>query len=76
MDAEKTDAMLKELLRDASDANVTEERLQSLDMIDPNVDFYMLGLKPILPGCRSNLSYEENTQMYFGILQNFRKICR
>ena len=46
MDAEKTDAMLKELLRDASDANVTEERLQSLDMIDPNVDFYMLGLKP------------------------------
>lgn len=46
MDAEKTDAMLKELLRDASDANVTEERLQSLDMIDSNVDFYMLGLKP------------------------------
>ena len=46
MDAEKTDAMLKKLLRDASDANVTEERLLSLDMIDPNVDFYMLGLKP------------------------------
>ena len=46
MDAEKTDAMLKELLRDARDTNVTEERLQSLDMIDPNVDFYMLGLKP------------------------------
>ena len=27
-------------------ANVTEERLQSLNMIDPDVDFYMLGLKP------------------------------
>ena len=46
MDAEKTDAMLKELLKDARDAKVTEERLQSLDLIDPNVDFYMLGLKP------------------------------
>ena len=46
MDAEKTDAMLKEVLKDARDVNVTEERLQSLDMIDPDVDFYMLGLKP------------------------------
>ena len=46
MDAEKTDAMLKALLRDAREAGVTEERLQSLDMIDPDVDFYMLGLKP------------------------------
>ena len=46
MDAEKTDAMLKELLKDARDANVTEERLQSLNMIDSDVDFYMLGLKP------------------------------
>ena len=46
MDTEKTDTMLKELLKDACDANVTEERLRSLDMIDPNVDFYMLGLKP------------------------------
>lgn len=46
MDAEKTDAMLKKLLWDARDAKVSEERLQSLGMIDPNVDFYMLGLKP------------------------------
>lgn len=46
MDAEKTDAMLKDLLKDAGDAKMTEERLHSLDMIDPNVDFYMLGLKP------------------------------
>lgn len=46
MDAEKTDAMLKNLLKDAKDVQVTEERLQSLDIIDPNVDFYMLGLKP------------------------------
>ena len=46
MDAEKTDAMLKKLLWDARDAKVSEERLQSLGMIDSNVDFYMLGLKP------------------------------
>ena len=38
--------VLKELLKDARDANVTEERLQSLNMIDSDVDFYMLGLKP------------------------------
>ena len=46
MNAEKTDAMLKEMLKDARDAKVTEKRLQTLDMIEPNVDFYMLGLKP------------------------------
>lgn len=42
----QTDDMLKELLEDAKDARITEERIQSLDMIDPKVDFYMLGLKP------------------------------
>lgn len=46
MDAEKTNAMLKELMRDACDITISEERLQSLDIIDPNVDFYMLGIKP------------------------------
>ena len=46
MDAEKTDAMLENLMRDAQDTKVTEERLLSLNMIDPNVDFYLLGLKP------------------------------
>ena len=28
------------------DAAITEGRIRSLDMIDPEVDFYMLGLKP------------------------------
>lgn len=46
MDAEKTEAMLKVLLRDARDLKVTEERLQLENTIDPSVDFYMLGLKP------------------------------
>lgn len=46
MGAEKTDDMLKELLQDARDAKVAREKLRTLDMIDPNVEFYMLGLKP------------------------------
>ncbi len=46
MGASQTDDMLKELLADAKDARVTEERISSLDMIEPKVDFYMLGLKP------------------------------
>ena len=46
MGADQTDDMLKELLADAKDARITEERIRSLDMIDPKVDFYMLGLKP------------------------------
>lgn len=46
LDAIQTDDMLRELLKDAKDARITEERIQSLNMIDPKVDFYMLGLKP------------------------------
>ena len=46
MDTSQTEDMLKELLTDARDAKITEERIRSLDMMDPEVDFYMLGLKP------------------------------
>mgnify|MGYP005793224317 CR=1 FL=1 len=46
MGAGQTEQMLKELMVDAANAKVVGERLQSLDQIDPNVDFYMLGLKP------------------------------
>lgn len=46
MDAAETEHMLKCLLESAETGKVTEERLQSLDMLDPDVDFYMLGLKP------------------------------
>lgn len=46
MNAEETEGMLNDLFRDSREGLVTEERLRSLDMIDPNVDFYMLGLKP------------------------------
>lgn len=46
MDAEETEQMLKSLLESGKSGKVTEERLQSLDMIQSDVDFYMLGLKP------------------------------
>lgn len=45
MEAEQTERMLKDLMEDAAEGRIGEKRLQSWD-IDPNVDFYMLGLKP------------------------------
>ncbi len=46
MSAEQTEGMLKSMLEDGRKGKIAKERLQSLDMIDPNVEFYMLGLKP------------------------------
>ena len=46
MNSSQPEDMIRELLKDARDAKITEERIRSLDMIDPEVDFYMLGLKP------------------------------
>ncbi|MCI5700851.1 MAG: type I-C CRISPR-associated protein Cas8c/Csd1 [Lachnospiraceae bacterium] len=46
MNAEETEGMLKNLLASGRSGKVTEGRLQSLSMIESDVDFYMLGLKP------------------------------
>ncbi len=46
LDVSKTETMLQELWKDASRAKLSEGRLLSLEQIDPNVDFYMIGLKP------------------------------
>lgn len=46
IDADQTEQMLKDLLESGKKGKVTEERLHTLDSIDPDVDFYMLGLKP------------------------------
>lgn len=45
LDAGTTEQMLKRILPDAKSGKLTEERLRSLDLM-PNVNFYMLGLKP------------------------------
>ena len=46
MSAKETEGMLKGVLESGRVGKMTEGRLQSLDMIKPDVDFYMLGLKP------------------------------
>lgn len=46
MNAEETEGMLKNLLENGRKGKITEGWLQSLDLIEPDVDFYMLGLKP------------------------------
>lgn len=46
MDTEQTDNFLKKLMEDAREGNFKADRLQTLDDIDPNVDFYIVGLKP------------------------------
>lgn len=43
--AEEIEDMLKSLLTDAREGNLLPERI-SMEHIDPNIDFYMLGLKP------------------------------
>ena len=50
IDADQTEQMLKDLLESGKKGKVTEERLHTLDSIDPDVDFYMLGLNLIRPG--------------------------
>ncbi len=46
MNASRTEKMLESMWRDARTGRITEGRLDSLEQIDPDVDFYMLGLKP------------------------------
>lgn len=46
LNAEQTQYMLEGLLKDGRKGRITEERLQSLGVIEPTVEFYMAGLKP------------------------------
>lgn len=46
MDEKQTEEMLESLVNSARDGNITSERISSLDKIDKNVDFYMVGIKP------------------------------
>ncbi len=46
MNAKQTETMLKQLLANSKKGRITETQLQSLGIIDANVDFYMIGLKP------------------------------
>lgn len=46
MDEKRTEEMLDRLVKSAREGNITSERISSLDDIDSNVDFYMVGIKP------------------------------
>ena len=46
MDAEATTQMLSDLMRRSKDGIIYEEQLKSLEDIDPDVIFYMIGIKP------------------------------
>lgn len=46
MTAEKTEGMLRKLWQDAAQGKITEARLRSQETFDPDVDFFMMGLKP------------------------------
>lgn len=46
MNAEQTERMLTNLMKDGKRGKITEERLQSLDIVQPDIDFYMVGFKP------------------------------
>lgn len=46
LNAEQTEHMLRALLQDGRRGRITEERLKTMDILQPGVDFYMVGLKP------------------------------
>ena len=46
MNAEATDKMLQDLMANSKDAVAYQRQLESLDDIDENVIFYMIGIKP------------------------------
>ncbi len=46
MSSEQTEEMLSELMSAARRGNVSSERIADISGIDPNVDFYIAGLKP------------------------------
>ncbi len=46
MDEKQTEEMLESLIKSAKGGNIRSERISSLDNIDKNVDFYIVGIKP------------------------------
>lgn len=45
-DANDTDRFLKEIMDDIRQGTISKDRIGSLDGIDPDMDFYIVGLKP------------------------------
>lgn len=67
MDAEQTEHMLRALLQDAKRGTIVEKRLDLSDALKPDVDFYMVGLKP--NSSRLSLKFIHKRR-YADVLQN------
>lgn len=46
MDGQRTEEMLRNMMKDARNGIVRAEQIADLENIDPNVDFYIIGMKP------------------------------
>ena len=46
MDEKRTEEMLGGLVKSAREGNISFNRISTLENIDPEVDFYMVGIKP------------------------------
>lgn len=71
--AEQTNLLLRQVLEDAGNAAVTDKTLLSFENIDPNVDFYMVGLKPNSSRVAVKFIYRKK---YGEILGNIAKFQR
>ena len=54
MDAKETEEMLKKLWERASEGAVRDTQLQDMEEMDEDVDFYIVGIKPIHRGFPSS----------------------
>lgn len=71
--AEQTNLLLRQVLENAGNAAVTDKTLLSFENIDPNVDFYMVGLKPNSSRVAVKFIYRKK---YGEILGNIAKFQR
>lgn len=71
--AEQTNLLLRQVLENVGNAAVTDKTLLSFENIDPNVDFYMVGLKPNSSRVAIKFIYRKK---YGEILGNIAKFQR
>lgn len=73
MDSDETEKMLKDMWKHAADGKVRDSKLQNIEVIDENVDFYIFGIKP--NSSRLSIKFIEKKR-YGDILWNIAKFQR
>lgn len=71
--AEQTNLLLRQVLENAGNAAVTDKTLLSFENIDPNVDFYMVGLKPNSSRVAVKFIYRKKYGEIFGNIAKFQR---